>query len=421
MSVLKKPQREAFVTVQTKIVRLTEAEDVLATQLEKAGATEAAVHLRQLGLPTRRVEAYHYTDLKSLLRTIPAPVETGVGADAPDMRIPGSYRLMIANGVVQTAGAAPAGVEIGRVANTILPDVDDRMIEINRALAPEALHVKLSQSVDPVILIDHRQTGDAGHCNDAVVIELAAGGSAVVVETFSGSNGAHLGNHGSRVVVGAGAELTHILIDLNEDQVRHFSTVAYEIAADVKLRAMVIHSGAAVARTQTFARFSGGGAHGDFSGLNLIQEGEHADITLEIDHAVAHTTSTEHYKSVARGRGRAVVQGKIIVREHAQKTDAAMMVQGLMLCDEAEIFAKPELEIFADDVVCGHGATCGTLDEQSLFYLMSRGIPRVEAESMLVRAFIQGLFDPIEDAELHEALVAISDDWLVRTGPKVEL
>lgn len=101
MSVLKKPQREAFVTVQTKIVRLTEAEDVLATQLEKAGATEAAVHLRQLGLPTRRVEAYHYTDLKSLLRTIPAPVETGVGADAPDMRIPGSYRLMIANGVVQ--------------------------------------------------------------------------------------------------------------------------------------------------------------------------------------------------------------------------------------------------------------------------------------------------------------------------------
>ena len=86
-----------------------------------------------------------------------------------------------------------------------------------------------------------------------------------------------------------------------------------------------------------------------------------------------------------------------------------------MLSDDAEIFSKPELEIFADDVVCGHGATCGELDSSSLFYFMSRGIPRAEAEKMLVTAFLEELFDPYEDAELHEALSAIAEDWLVKS------
>src|SRR5699024_6823001 len=137
------------------------------------------------------------------------------------------------------------------------------------------------------------------------------------------------------------------------------------------------------------------GAHGDFYGLNLVDDGQRRDITLDVTHGVAHTTSTELYKQIARGRGKAVFQGRNNVAQDAQKTDAKMMMQGLMLSDEAEIRTKPELEIFADDVVCGHGATCGDLDENWLFYLMSRGISRTDAETMLIRAFLEEVVEAV--------------------------
>jgi Fe-S cluster assembly protein SufD len=130
-------------------------------------------------------------------------------------------------------------------------------------------------------------------------------------------------------------------------------------------------------------------------------------------HAVPHTSSKPLFKSIARGRSKAVVQGRLVVARDAQKTDAKLMSQGLMLSDEAEILSKPELEIYADDVVCGHGSTCGKLDADSLFYLVSRGIPKAEAETMLVRGFLEELVDPIEDEALGEALRSVIDGWLL--------
>ena len=160
---------------------------------------------------------------------------------------------------------------------------------------------------------------------------------------------------------------------------------------------------------------SGGeGAHADFTGLNLVSEGQHSDITLETVHAVPRCGCKPLYKQVARGRSTAVFQGKIVVARDAQKTDAKLMMQGLMLSDEAQILSKPELEIFADDVVCGHGSTVGAVVEDSMFYLLSRGIPKAEAETMLVRAFLAELIDPIEDEALNEALTAVVEDWLAR-------
>ncbi len=152
--------------------------------------------------------------------------------------------------------------------------------------------------------------------------------------------------------------------------------------------------------------------------LNLVEDGQHCR-----HHPRGSSRRAAHHvepalQAIARGRARSVFQGKIVVARDAQKTDAKMMAQGLMLSDEAEIFSKPELEIYADDVVCGHGSTCGELDEDQLFYLMSRGIPQAEAETMLVRAFLAELFDPIEDEELNEALSGVVEDWLVRAIPE---
>lgn len=413
-----KTRREDIVTVQKFPVRLGPAEENLISQLEAAGAAAAAERLRTGGLPTRRVERYHYTDLKTLLRDVPAAATPATETGAPALRIPGAYRLLMVNGRVQDATTAPAGVVVRKVEGGVLTERDDEIVRLNTALTGESLSVDLDQSVDPVVHVDRRTEGGDAHVNGGAKFFVGDDGSATIVETVSGNDAAHMANHASYLALGRNAEVTHIVVDLSGGNARYFDNIEYEIGAGAKLRSLVIHAGSKLARTQIFARFAGEGAHADFTGLNLVEEGQHADITLEVQHEVPNTTSQETYKSVARGRSRAVFQGKIVVARDAQKTDAQMMAQGLMLSDEAEIFAKPELEIFADDVVCGHGATCGALDADNLFYLMSRGVPRAEAEAMLVRAFLQELLDPIEDVELNEALTGIGEAWLLRAIPQ---
>jgi Fe-S cluster assembly protein SufD len=242
---------------------------------------------------------------------------------------------------------------------------------------------------------------------------VADGSKATVIETFSGTDEAHVSNHGTYVAVGNGAELTHILLDLSGGKATNFATAEYQVGAEAKLRTLTIHVGSGLSRINLFSRFVGEGANADFTGLNLVSEGQHSDITLETVHAVPHCGCKPLYKQVARGRSTAVFQGKIVVARDAQKTDAKLMMQGLMLSDEAQIISKPELEIFADDVVCGHGSTVGAVDEDSMFYLLSRGIPRAEAENMLVRGFIEEVLDPIEDEELHLALEGVVENWLL--------
>lgn len=394
-------------------VRLGAAEETLIAQLKAVGADQVAERISVAGLPTRRVEAYHYTDLKSLLEAVPPLAQPANEASAPALRVPGAYNLMIANGVVQNAATAPAGVIVGKTEGGVLTTRDDVLVNLSNAFSKDVLTLTLESSVDPVIQIERRTEGEAAHVSDAVKIFVADGASAVILETFSGSDAAHVGNHASYISLGKDAELTHITIDLSARAASHFATNEYHLADGAKLRTLVVHAGAGLARTHLFPKMDGAGAHADVTGLNLVSDGQHADITMEATHAVPHTSSQPLFKSIARGRSKAVVQGKLVVVRDAQKTDAKFMHQGLMLSDEAEILSKPELEIYADDVVCGHGSTCGQLDEDSLFYLLSRGIPKAEAETMLVRGFIAELIDPIEDEALNEALQGIVDGWLL--------
>ena len=394
-------------------VRLGAAEQTLIDQLGSVGASAAAERLAVSGLPTRKVESYHYTDLKMLLRTVPPLANAAEAASPPALAVAGAFQLMIANGKVQGHGTAPAGVVVGKAKGSALTERDDVLVRLNTALAAESLTLTLEGSVDPVIQVDHRIEGEASHSADSVRIFVADGGSATILETFSGSDAAHVGNHATYIGLGKGATVTHITVDLSSRQATHFATAEYTVGEEAKLRTLVIHAGSGLARTHLFPRMQGAGAHADVTGLNLVSDGQHSDITMETQHAVPHTSSQPLFKSITRGRSKAVVQGKLIVARDAQKTDAKFMHQGLMLSDDAEILSKPELEIYADDVVCGHGSTCGKLDEDSLFYLLSRGIPKGEAETMLVRGFIAELIDPIEDQALNQALQGIVDGWLL--------
>jgi len=336
------------------------------------------------------------------------PAEWGI-------KIAGAHRFAMKNGT--PALAAPvAGLTAHIRKGPVGGANEDAVLALNHALVRSHLGLEISGQTDRIIQIDHWRGGPAAHVTSAVQIEVAAGASATVVETFSGSAAAHLGNHATRIKVGDGASFTHIVLDKSDHISRHLASFDYEIGADVRLRSLVINDGAALSRTYISANFGGSGSHGDFGGLNLAGEGTHLDIPLDIVHAVAGTTSTELFKQVANRGGKAIFQGRIIVARGAQKTDAKMMMAGLMLAEGAQILAKPELEIYADDVVCGHGATCGDLDDEQLFYLMSRGIDPADARAMLVRAFVEELFDFLGEGDLydvlHDVMSGVASDWV---------
>ena len=144
----------------------------------------------------------------------------------------------------------------------------------------------------------------------------------------------------------------------------------------------------------------------------MLNGRQHADATLLVDHVVPHCESRELFKTVLDDDSTGVFQGKIVVRPEAQKTDGKMMSAALLLSDGATMNNKPELEIFADDVVCGHGATCGALDDDLLFYIMSRGLPKHEAEQLLIQAFLGEAIETVENESVHDALVGIVEGWL---------
>ena len=165
-------------------------------------------------------------------------------------------------------------------------------------------------------------------------------------------------------------------------------------------------------RNQLFLRFDGEGTLASVRGATLLKGRQHVDVTMVADHTVPGCTGRQLFKTVLDGEARGIFQGKIIVRAEAQKTDARMATHALLLSDMAEADNKPELEIFADDVQCGHGATSGDLDEDLLFYLKARGIPAEEAESLLIQAFVGEAVEGIEHAGLRDALMDHVADWL---------
>lgn len=401
------------------------AEQELVKQLQGSGDELALNMLKKHGLPTRRLEAYHYTDLKLLLSKVPQLAEKNQASskkiDAA-IDIPGALQIVLENGSAPELPALPNNIAVSKNSGSSLKERDDIIVALNRSLVTKSLHFKFSGTTDQVLHLDWRNSAindSAAHVLASVSLELEPGATATIIETFSGSNHEHLANFGSAIIIGNGASLTHIVVDLTSKKSTRLHTIEYEIGANTKLHNLLINSGSKLSRTQVFSNFLGEGAVGEYSGLNLVGDGQHCDITLDTIHAVPNTISNQKFKVVAKNSAKAIFQGRISVKPIAQKTDAKMMVQGLMLSEGAQILNKPELEIFADDVQCGHGSTCGELDEDTLFYLMSRGIAREDASSMLIRAFVQELLDPISDEGVNKALSDIVEKWLENTQDSV--
>ena len=251
------------------------------------------------------------------------------------------------------------------------------------------------------------------------LLRLGKAASATLVESYIAAEGAKAYQvHDSLVVsIGDDARLDHVRLIEDSREAFNISSAVGDARRQAHFNTFGMTSGAQ--RQPLSGRRSplpGEGARVETNGVNLLNGRQHADTTLFLDHAVPNCASREIFRAVVDDRGHSVFQGRIIVRPKAQKTDAKMMTRALLLSDEAEADNKPELEIFADDVTCGHGATTGALDESLLFYLRARGLSEKEAQALLIQAFVGEAIESIANDALRELAISAAQRWLAARG-----
>jgi Fe-S cluster assembly protein SufD len=236
------------------------------------------------------------------------------------------------------------------------------------------------------------------------VIRLGEGSRATILETYAGE-GRYWRNDVVAVRLGARAELTRAVLVEEAGEAVHLAEVDATVGPEARFSGFALLIGGGTVRHEVSVRMAGEGAQCRLDGAFVVGGSEEANIVTTVDHQVPHGQTREMIKGVAAGRAHGAFQGKIIVREHAQKVDAHQLSRNLILGQRAVIDTKPELEIYADDVKCSHGASVGELDETALFYLRSRGIPDAEARHMLVEGFLREPVEEIADPALREHLL----------------
>jgi Fe-S cluster assembly protein SufD len=228
--------------------------------------------------------------------------------------------------------------------------------------------------------------------------------------------GAALVSAVSHITVEDGADLTWIILQEQPDDATFLGQTNIEIGADAKLTLFFMNAGGKLVRQEVKVNVAGEGSEFVLRGVNLLAGETHCDVTMVLDHQAANTVSTEVIRNIVTDKAKGVFQGQIRVAREAQKTDAKMACNTLLLTDEGEFSAKPELEIFADDVACGHGATVTEIDHGHLFYLMARGIDEKTARGLLVRAFLAEVIEDLDNEALVEALEEKLTAWFATHG-----
>ena len=409
--------------------RLPGSPDVAAVRREAFETYE------RLGLPHRRIEEWKYTDLRALVGEVlplaAAPDAAALKRAAEAVKahaIEGARKLVLVDGVFAAdlsdvkALAGEVGFKtlreaLAKDAGLLKTASSDAVIALNAAMATDGLVLSIADGaqLSAPIQILHIATSASASSFTRSQVAIGKGARATIVESFVAAGAkAYQVNDAVIVTVGDDADVAHIrLMDDAPDAVNvssHFVTVG----AAVKFNFFNMTTGAAVSRLQGFITLAGEGSELSANGVNLLQKTEHGDTTLVVDHAVPNCVSREVFRAVIDDRAHSVFQGRIIVRPDAQKTDGKMMTRALLLSDEAEADNKPELEIFADDVSCGHGATAGALDDSLLFYLKARGLPEKQAQALLIQAFVGEAIEQIADDVLREHVIGIAERWLER-------
>ncbi|MGH6923556.1 MAG: Fe-S cluster assembly protein SufD [Propylenella sp.] len=423
----------------------TKAEEALASHFAALPADDPMRDIRadafgafmEKGLPHRRIEDWKYTDLRGLMRDAPAPAEP---AKAPDARAAldkadvfaaiDRARIVFVNGHFMPPLSDMAGLEGtvdfasfgrfladgGAILDRMLDPAEATVFALNSAFVRDGAVLRVrDQAVlaRPLEIVHVFAGNEAGLQTLLHQVSVGAGAKATILLTFAGPDGVpYHTNVVTELQVGDGADLRLVTAQEEGDEAIHLSLLLPRLGGKVRFEPFAFNIGSRVTRNEI--RMGLEGEHSDVSlrGATLGRRKQHLDTTLVVHHSAPHCGGHEYFKSAMDGEAQGVFQGKIVVQRGAQKTDSKMMSRALLLSDTAGFSNKPELEIFADDVVCGHGATCGRIDEQMLFFLRSRGIPKAEAERMLVLAFLAEAIEMIGDEAIVSALEARTRRWL---------
>jgi len=268
-----------------------------------------------------------------------------------------------------------------------------------------AREVEVARPIHLLFVSDASAGTGTSQPHNLIVLDRFA--KATVIESYAGlGNGAYFTNVVTEAVVGDGATLTHLKLQRESAKAYHVGTVDVRQARDSHLVSFSFATGAALSRTNIYTELRGEGCGATLNGLYLGDGEQHIDHQTRIEHVEPNCYSREHYKGILDGSAHGVFNGKVFVHPAAQKTDGKQTNNTLLLSEKAQIDTKPQLEIFADDVKCTHGATVGRLDETSLFYMKSRGINSRSARELLTYAFAADVLETIEQVEVREALEA---------------
>lgn len=388
---------------------------------------DGARHFTALGLPGPKTEAWKYTALKGLDLSGMAPLGPVSLDRLPEADLPaveavrivlvnGTYRPDLSDPLPDTATAMSLA-EAAKAQGTRLTDHLGRIAPLSHA--PFAalntawledglvLHLTGCAVVDKPLHLIHVAAPDAdpGLSHPRTLITSAPGASATILESHVGFGGKEIvSNQVTEIALAANTALRHVLVqNLPSDAVRIAKT-AVDIARSAHYEGFVLQLGGRLTRQEVDIVLNGAYAEARLNGAYLPDSGQHMDLTTTVSHTVPDTASGQLVKGVLSGSGRGVYQGRISVHRDAQRTDGRQMHKALLLSPKAEVDYKPELEIYADDVQCAHGATTGALDPDQIFYLLSRGIDMSTARALLIDAFLADVLDTIESGTLRAAL-----------------
>jgi len=420
------------------LARFEAAKDALSGSVAVTALREAAAsQIGEKGLPHRRVEEYKYSDLRAYMKSA-APL-----AGRADAATAGSvleaqdsygdldrYKIVVANGAYlpelsDTEALAAEGVSVlslndrlagengAQLLATPKSAGKDGVLALNTAFVQGGVVIEVKAGAEiskPLELVHLAASQGAQVTRNRVVLEKGA--KLRLLETFAGDTGDGEFNAVFDYDIADGASLASTRLMTGEAAAARLFTSIATVGADAEFKSLGFIAGPRFVRNQQFVNFTGENSEARIFGVTMAGGDALADQTLIVDHAVPHCNSREFFKTVLDGGAKGVYQGRINVAPHAQKTDGEMMTQALLLSEDAEMANKPELEIFADDVICAHGATSGQIDEDLLFYLRARGIPEDEAKTLLVLAFLSEAIEEYDEEDVTEGLEARVRDWL---------
>ncbi|HEU0198848.1 MAG TPA: Fe-S cluster assembly protein SufD [Burkholderiaceae bacterium] len=385
----------------------------------------------ELGFPTTRLEEWKYTSVAALEKRAFHVAAASDGIDlerVASLALPGCHLLVFVNGrympSLSRIGTLPAGARLGSTAAAIESSGDrlesfltadaatlvNGFTALNAAFWDDGAYVDLAPGVAldaPVHLLFIATAADAAFY-PRNIIRAGAGARAEIIEHYVGADEpSYFTNAVTQIVAEAGAALVHAKLQQESGRGFHIADVRAVQGADSRFTSLSFALGGLVSRTEIATRLNAEGCAATLLGLYLPQGRQHMDHHTRIDHAQPRGTSRELYKGVLDGASRAVFNGKVIVYPNAQRTDAEQSNRNLLLSENAEVDTKPQLEIFADDVKCSHGATVGQLDAGQVFYLRSRGIDETAARALLTLAFAREVVTRVDTSALRARIEAL--------------